>query len=153
MGTLRIHFTAADLSRTRLAPGPDPLWEIVSSLHRLQTTARHPSYPSYAGWRHRIRPALRQHGLGPLIRDRLLPIAPLRSYFPDFLTPGPVGDVDTAIAHVLATRAPGWRTWAPAAAPRCASWARRCGSTSTRPWRRTGARSAARCRASGRGAR
>jgi DNA-binding transcriptional ArsR family regulator len=103
MGTLRIHFTAEDLSRTRLAPGPDPLWEIVSTLHRLQTTVRHPSYPAYAGWRHRLRATLRQNGLGPLIRDRLLPLAPLRSYFPDFLTPGSVGDIDAGIAQVLAT--------------------------------------------------
>ncbi|CAM5243118.1 hypothetical protein SMICM304S_07027 [Streptomyces microflavus] len=34
---LRIHFTDADLARTRIATAPDPVWEIAVSLHRLQS--------------------------------------------------------------------------------------------------------------------
>ncbi|MFE2929792.1 hypothetical protein [Streptomyces sp. NPDC059278] len=33
---LRIHFTGRDLENVRLARRPDPLWEIVCSLCRLQ---------------------------------------------------------------------------------------------------------------------
>ncbi len=44
MGTLSIHFTAEDVARTRLARRPDPLWEIVCSLHRLQTKRGYAAY-------------------------------------------------------------------------------------------------------------
>ncbi|WP_091559385.1 ArsR/SmtB family transcription factor [Micromonospora pattaloongensis] len=100
MGTLRIHFTAEDLSRTRLAVQPDPLWEIVCSLHRLQTRA---GYAGYAGWYRQVRQDLQQAGLVPMIRERLLPILPRDRYFPDFLTPGPVTDLGEGIDRVLGT--------------------------------------------------
>lgn len=100
MGTLRIHFTAGDLSRTRLAARPDPLWEIICSLHRLQTRA---GYAGYARWHRQIRPDLERAGLVPVVRERLLPVAPLKRYFPDFLTPGPVADLDEGIDRVLGT--------------------------------------------------
>ncbi|MET8066321.1 winged helix-turn-helix domain-containing protein [Micromonospora sp. NPDC005313] len=100
MGTLRIHFTAGDLSRTRLAARPDPLWETICSLHRLQTRA---GYAGYAHWHRQVRPDLERTGLVPVVRERLLPIAPLKRYFPDFLTPGPVTDPDEAIDRVLDT--------------------------------------------------
>ncbi|MFD4233168.1 hypothetical protein [Streptomyces sp. NPDC058542] len=35
---LRIHFSDVDLARTRLAPAPDPLFEIAASMHRLQSS-------------------------------------------------------------------------------------------------------------------
>ena len=107
MGTLRIHFTAGDLSRTRLAARPDPLWEIICSLHRLQTRAGH---AAYARWHRQVRPDLQRAGLVPVLRERLLPIAPLRRYFPDFLTPGPVTDPDEGIDLVLDTPARRIRT-------------------------------------------
>ncbi|SBT50520.1 ArsR/SmtB family transcription factor [Micromonospora auratinigra] len=100
MGTLRIHFTAGDLSRTRLAVEPDPLWEIVCSLHRLQTRA---GYAGYADWHRQVRRDLHRAGLVPVVRERLLPVAPLDRYFPDFLTPGPVTDLDEGIDRVLGT--------------------------------------------------
>jgi hypothetical protein len=34
---LRIHFTGQDLENIRIARSPDPLWEIVCSVCRLQT--------------------------------------------------------------------------------------------------------------------
>lgn len=106
MGTLRIHFTAEDVSRTRLALSPDPLWEIVCSLHRLQTWPKHPSRPGYAGWHQRIRRDAQRHNLAEMIRSRLLPLVPLGGYFPDFLTPGPVTSVDAGLDLIRGTGKP-----------------------------------------------
>ncbi|MEV2254409.1 winged helix-turn-helix domain-containing protein [Streptomyces sp. NPDC050147] len=75
---LRVHFTVADLVRTRVSDGADPLWETVLSLHRLQDKSPD---PALAVWRHPGDGA-RQ---GPL--EMLLPLVPRRGYFPDFLTP------------------------------------------------------------------
>lgn len=80
---LRIFFSTEDIARTRVAPTPDPIWELVLSLHRLQGRNRD---PVMAGWRrsvwHRIR------GGGDPSQLRLLfALTPPRGYFPDFLTP------------------------------------------------------------------
>ncbi|GGR66562.1 transcriptional regulator [Streptomyces aureoverticillatus] len=75
---LRVHFTAADLVRTRVSDGADPLWETVLSLHRLRDEG---SDPALAAWR-RSGDGARQGPLG-----MLLPLVPRRGYFPDFLTP------------------------------------------------------------------
>ena len=40
-GTLRLHFTAEDLLRTRVLTAPDPMWEIVLSLHHLSPAGVH----------------------------------------------------------------------------------------------------------------
>jgi DNA-binding transcriptional ArsR family regulator len=103
-GSLRIHFTAEDVGRIRIAATPDPLWEIVSSLHRLQTRR---GYAAFADWHSQVRLDIRRHGLGPLVRTTLLPLVPLGRYFPDFLTPT-TGDSDigTAIDTVLHTGVP-----------------------------------------------
>lgn len=75
---LRVHFDAEDLARTKVAEGPDPLWETVLSLHQLRENR---AEPALAPWRtHSIR-----NGPGPL--RLLLPLVPERGYFPDFLTP------------------------------------------------------------------
>lgn len=81
---LRVHFSDADLGRIRLARHPDPLWEVISSLHRLQTRQ---GRWAYAGWYRQSRERLRERGLEPLLRSLLLPLAPYAAYFPDFLTP------------------------------------------------------------------
>ncbi|SCK43740.1 hypothetical protein H181DRAFT_03844 [Streptomyces sp. WMMB 714] len=75
---LRVHFTAGDMARTRVADGPDPLWESVLSLHRLQAPDREPALADWRG--HVLRHA------APSLR-LLLPLVPSRGYFPDFLTP------------------------------------------------------------------
>ncbi|GAB2922826.1 ArsR/SmtB family transcription factor [Streptomyces mayteni] len=81
---LRIHFSDADLSRTRIASTPDPLWEVASSLHRLQSrTGRW----AYAGWYRATRARLAERRLDRLVRDMLVPLFPRAAYFPDFLTP------------------------------------------------------------------
>lgn len=75
---LRVHFTAGDMARTRVADGPDPLWESVLILHKLQTRNQE---PELADWRRRVL----QRGASSL--RLLLPLVPARGYFPDFLTP------------------------------------------------------------------
>lgn len=81
---LRIHFSGADLARTRLASAPDPLWELCLSIHLLRS--RRPDL-TLGDWRetagHRLR-------LGTTARsevDLLLDLNPPIGYFPDFLTP------------------------------------------------------------------
>jgi DNA-binding transcriptional ArsR family regulator len=98
---LRIHFTRADLVRTRLADGPDPLWESVLSLQMLR--ARY-SAAIFDGWRRRVRGALHDAGQAGLVRRLLFPLTPDASYFPDFLTPpeGLLGLTD-GIAAIRAT--------------------------------------------------
>lgn len=98
---LRIHFSDADLGRTRIAAAPDPLWEVAASLHRLQTrTGRW----AHAAWYRTARERIRAEGLGRLVRGVLLPLYPRAAYFPDFLTPAQgVGDWDSGIEAVLAT--------------------------------------------------
>jgi DNA-binding transcriptional ArsR family regulator len=85
---LRIHFTAEDLSRTRLADRPDPLWEITASLHRLQSRA---GRWAYAAWYRDARAAIATEQLGVIVRTLLFPLFPRATYFPDFLTPAQAG--------------------------------------------------------------
>lgn len=96
---LRIVFTAEDLARVRIAEAPDPMWEIVLSLHQLRAAGRDNPYRLWAGW------------VRTMARDRVAPAAralheltPPRRYFPDFVTPAPTStDVDTGIDEVLHT--------------------------------------------------
>ncbi|WP_027345549.1 ArsR/SmtB family transcription factor [Hamadaea tsunoensis] len=84
---LRIHFTGADLARTRLVGGPDPFWELVLSVHQL--SHRRPERPdlTLGEWRgsvaERLRPGVTERGQV----DLLLQLNPPVGYFPDFLTP------------------------------------------------------------------
>ncbi|MEU4243722.1 winged helix-turn-helix domain-containing protein [Actinoplanes sp. NPDC026619] len=75
---LRIIFTPQDVGRVRIAGEPDPMWETVFSVFRLQ---RPGPAPIYGPWRERAVRAVRRADLDillPLIRGR---------YYPDFLTP------------------------------------------------------------------
>ncbi|MFF9809606.1 ArsR/SmtB family transcription factor [Streptomyces coeruleorubidus] len=97
---LRIHFTNADLARTRVAPAPDPLWEICASLHRLQS--RHGRW-AYADWHRAARTRLHTTGLTHTLRTLLLPLVPRAMYFPDFLTPPEaVEGLDAGLEAILA---------------------------------------------------
>ncbi|WP_306319095.1 MULTISPECIES: helix-turn-helix domain-containing protein [unclassified Streptomyces] len=92
---LRIHFSAGDLTRTRIAEEPDPLWEIVLSLHQLQEMRREPVLNA---WRRRQS----SRDIGAL--RMLSPLMPARGYFPDFLTPAAgLGGLDCGIDAVLST--------------------------------------------------
>ncbi|MEV6109396.1 ArsR family transcriptional regulator [Streptomyces sp. NPDC051940] len=86
---LRIHFTDADLVRTKVAATSDPLWEVVCSLHRLQ--ARRGRW-AFAGWHRDSRERLRERGLERVLRRMLVPLVPYAAYFPDFLTPPEAGE-------------------------------------------------------------
>jgi DNA-binding transcriptional ArsR family regulator len=75
---LRVHFTADDLARTRIARGADVIWETVLSVNLLQNRE---GAAVFDGWRGAVR-----GGLGRWVSP-LITLAPYGPYFPDFLTP------------------------------------------------------------------
>jgi DNA-binding transcriptional ArsR family regulator len=93
---LRIHVTLDDLARTRVAPGPNVLWEIVLSLRCLQ---RRTGWPGQPAWRQAAaRSANRWAGM-------LLPLVPPTGSVANFLVP-PEGitGLSEGIAAVLHAR-------------------------------------------------
>ncbi|MEW2066076.1 ArsR family transcriptional regulator [Streptomyces sp. NPDC007346] len=127
---LRIHFTAQDLAYVRIARSPDPLWEIVCSVCRLQTDE---GRIAFGPWRRAVVPLLRGGGGGgggggrggaggdggggggeggggggvdravALALRSLMPCGP---YIPDFLTPAVDGgnaDLRQGVDRVLST--------------------------------------------------
>ncbi|MCN9244836.1 hypothetical protein NGF19_29340 [Streptomyces sp. RY43-2] len=94
---LRVHFTAGNIARLRVAVTPDPLWEIANSF---QILIGKDSLLVFDQWRSRVRPRL--------IRDSaalLTALLPPRGYSPDFLTPdlGGCPDLESAVDTVLRT--------------------------------------------------
>jgi DNA-binding transcriptional ArsR family regulator len=81
---LRIHFTPEDLLRIRLAPAADPLWEILLSLHRVQSRE---GELVFGPWRRQVRARLQPGSAGRLATGVLVPLMPQAAYIPDFLTP------------------------------------------------------------------
>ncbi|MCF6526052.1 helix-turn-helix transcriptional regulator [Streptomyces sp. JJ36] len=81
---LDVDFGDGALSRIRVAEGVDPLWEIVLSLHLLQSPQ---APPVFGPWRREVRAGLERAGLVTAVRSLML-ICPSAAYFPDFLTPG-----------------------------------------------------------------
>ncbi|WP_433008140.1 ArsR/SmtB family transcription factor [Kribbella sp. CA-294648] len=93
---LRIHFTAEDIARTTLAAEPDPLWEVLLSLHMLQVED---GPLAYGAWRQRMRRRLQREVVGPLAA-----LAPPVGYSPDFLTPtSQSSDFGDAVDLMLST--------------------------------------------------
>lgn len=80
---LMVHFIDRDLSRLRMADCPNPLWEIVNSVLRLQGRQ---GRTAYAQWIPGTRETLAESGLINTVRSLLLPLLPLATYFPNFLT-------------------------------------------------------------------
>lgn len=80
---LRIHFSNEDIARTRIAPAPDPFWELVSSIHMLRGQ---PGDLLFTEWRRSTVAALRRSGVDRASR-MLWSLVPTLGYFPDFLTP------------------------------------------------------------------
>ncbi|MFI6896216.1 ArsR/SmtB family transcription factor [Streptomyces sp. NPDC050256] len=79
---LRIHVSGWDLSKVRMATGPDALWETILSFHRLRDRR---ASTVFGKWRAEARPRLNGE-------VRLLSaVVPPRGYFPDFLTPSREG--------------------------------------------------------------
>ncbi|MBP2478795.1 DNA-binding transcriptional ArsR family regulator [Crossiella equi] len=94
---LRIHFTPADLTRVRINGGADPMWEILLSLHVLQSGAA----PQLFGhWRRHTRAEL------PPSAGMLTMLAPPTGYSADFLTPGATGQTVEEGVDVLASTRP-----------------------------------------------
>ncbi|MDQ8702924.1 winged helix-turn-helix domain-containing protein [Streptomyces sp. LHD-70] len=90
-----MHFSAGDLARTRIADGPDPLWETVLSMQQLHEPRPEPLLDA---WRRR---ACRR---GRSAQRILAPLMPKRGYFPDFLTPAAAaGGLEEGIDAVLST--------------------------------------------------
>ncbi|MGI5348128.1 ArsR/SmtB family transcription factor [Streptomyces sp. CA-250714] len=130
---LRLHFAAGDLARTRVADGPDPLWESVLSLHRLRDTRPDAVLSEWRGqvWRDSTEPL-----------RRLLPLVPARGYFPDFLTPaaGAAG-FEEGVEAVLATPRSQLRTQVGVlarSAPPLSDWASAVGEGGARALGRLG---------------
>jgi DNA-binding transcriptional ArsR family regulator len=89
---LLIFFTREDLARTRISGRPDALWELVLSLHRLQRRRPSGGQPPHVPdqvrrWRADTVACLSGQALGRRVCHHLLPLTPISSYFPDFLTP------------------------------------------------------------------
>ncbi|MFF7969463.1 ArsR/SmtB family transcription factor [Streptomyces sp. NPDC007903] len=96
---LRIHFTTEDLLRTKVAPGPDPLWEAILSANLL---GNRDGQAVFNSWRAQTRAELRH--LAPGYARLVRCLAPPHSDFPDFLTP-PEGihGLKAGVEAVLAT--------------------------------------------------
>ncbi|MFE3434155.1 transcriptional regulator [Streptomyces sp. NPDC059171] len=100
--SLRIHFTADDLARITVAPRPDPMWELVNSLHALQARQ---AVPEHAPWLRHVRKRLARSDLRSPIR-LLTTLVPPAGDLPDFLTPPPHGGgLETARDLIRATPA------------------------------------------------
>ncbi|THC46964.1 winged helix-turn-helix domain-containing protein [Streptomyces sp. A1499] len=93
---LRIHFTAADLARTRLAEGPRPMLELDIALRLLQEGS-HPI--RFGAWRGE---SLRR--LSPRVR-RLFDLIPPTGWTAGFLDHATAGTMDEALERIRATPA------------------------------------------------
>jgi DNA-binding transcriptional ArsR family regulator len=92
---LRFHFTSDDLARVRIAPGPDPMWEVLLSAH---VANQRSGTVLFGRWRERA-----LSGLPPAAR-MLLRLTPPRGYSPDFLTPVTENDsFEVGLDAVLST--------------------------------------------------
>lgn len=81
---LRIYFTATDLANIRVAPRPDPLWELVLSMHHLRLRA---TPLLLASWKAKVNRTLEPGGPARVEVASLLALNPPIGYFADFLTP------------------------------------------------------------------
>jgi DNA-binding transcriptional ArsR family regulator len=90
---LRIHFSSEDIARTTVAEEPDPLWEVLLSLHLMQTRD---GAVIFDRWRQQARTS--RH------LPRLTTLAPPRGYSPDFLTPNEgAGGLEAGVEALLHT--------------------------------------------------
>ncbi|WP_117208307.1 ArsR/SmtB family transcription factor [Allorhizocola rhizosphaerae] len=99
---LRIHFTAKDLARTRIAAEPDLLWEVLLSLHVTQSASVMQNATGrlvYGPWRRHASGSVSPGDLA-LLRE----LAPPAGYSPDFLTPIGAGPgLDAGLELLLAS--------------------------------------------------
>ncbi|WLW58189.1 helix-turn-helix domain-containing protein [Streptomyces sp. YU58] len=98
---LRIHFGWRDLENVRLAQQPDPLWELMCAICRLQT---HQGPLEFGRWRRRSTHLLSRDGRADEALRTLRTFIPAAGYIPDFLTPPVTGEyLDAALERVRAT--------------------------------------------------
>lgn len=101
MPWLRIHFTDADIARTRMKLGIDLMWEIVSSAQILQ---HGDAVLSFGSWRRRVRELAGKDSELRMALHTVMMVAPHAAYFPDLLTPDrDVSGIDEGIDAVLST--------------------------------------------------
>lgn len=99
---LRIVFTREDLQRLRIHGDPDPMWELILSLHHIQE--RNPA-TRYRDWHRQARDRIRAHDDARQVLGPLFTLVPREGSFPDFLTPAPSHvDVDAACEQIVCTR-------------------------------------------------
>lgn len=99
--TLRVVFDRDDLQRVRIAAQPDPMWELVLSLHR----AREQQTPGrYEAWREQARLRVRGREGARCWLAPLFTLVPGKGNFPDFLTPAPlVTELEAGLAELHGT--------------------------------------------------
>ena len=98
---LRIHFGWRDLENVRLAQQPDPLWELMCAVCRLQTDQ---GPLEFGHWRRRSTHLLSRDSRADTALRTLRTFIPATGYIPDFLTPPVTGDhLDAALERVRAT--------------------------------------------------
>jgi hypothetical protein len=99
--TLRIVFTREDLQLIRINDEPDPMWELVQSLHQLQD--RRPA-PRYHEWHRQARKRIAGHDGARAMLGPLCTLVPPEGSFPDFLTPAsPLRDVEAGCERIVCT--------------------------------------------------
>ncbi|WP_327426286.1 ArsR/SmtB family transcription factor [Streptomyces sp. NBC_01236] len=85
---LRIHFTPHDLQNIRVARQPDPLWELICSVCRLET-GQGPL--DFGQWRRAAHARLSRDAVAGRALRPLRALIPAAGYIPDFLTPPVTG--------------------------------------------------------------
>jgi DNA-binding transcriptional ArsR family regulator len=86
---LRIHFTPQDLQNVRVARQPDPLWELICSVCRLETGQ---GQLEFGEWRRSARARLAVDQAAHRALDPVRRLIPASGYIPDFLTPPVTGE-------------------------------------------------------------
>ncbi|MFT7866326.1 MULTISPECIES: ArsR/SmtB family transcription factor [Amycolatopsis] len=90
-----MHFSESDIDRLTVADAADPMWELLTSVYRLQ---RPEGEQVFGRWRETSRPAV------PGSVTRLLDAIPPYGYCPDFLTPSEFGgDLADGLAALART--------------------------------------------------
>ncbi|MEU0031128.1 winged helix-turn-helix domain-containing protein [Streptomyces sp. NPDC006335] len=92
---LTFHFTGADIARVRVASRPDPMWELLLSLHLIRGDD---GAVVFGPWKRQVRSRL------SAAVNVLFDLAPPRGYSADFLTPDAGGDgLEAGLDALLST--------------------------------------------------
>ncbi|WP_294012880.1 helix-turn-helix domain-containing protein [Streptomyces sp.] len=86
---LRIHFGWRDLENIRIAQQPEPLWELMCAVCRLQTSQ---GLVEFGHWRRETGRRLSRDRRASHALHTLRSVIPASGYIPDFLTPSATGE-------------------------------------------------------------